>query len=346
MPESILVYTGDPRYSMYIKRALSEKLQDIAILAVNTIPAARKALEASKTLALIAEIDSNHPEEERSLASLMVDHSAMPCVIIAEENDDLTREKAFAMGALAFAHKSEEIKRLIDRVTAFVKPGSEGGKLFSISPHAIAQMIQMEQRSCTIQAQSTKSNKSGCLYFSEGTLMEARMDAKTGQEAAIEILLWDEVNIRIHNFCPVEAKRVFDSLESLLLQTEKLRDEQNANRIAGDMESENEPIEYLMEELEEDPELKVDLYDRLCGFLNGKRGIVDVNVDPTWDKSIDFARKAAGIFDYGKLLTCHISDSHLRHDLVLLPEKDTIAISVDKSSAKDAMIDLALSFGG
>jgi len=330
---------------LYLKNILGERMADFTVLALNDISEVRRALGAYKVSALIAEVNPDYPEDERSLASLMVDHSAKPWVAVGDGDDDLYREKAFAMGASSFVHKAADTDQIIERVVAFVNPGSEGGKLFSISPSAVLQIIQMEQRSCTIKAQSTESKRSGSMYFSDGALIEARVGAKTGHDAALEILLWDEVDIQIHNYCPVEVKRIFESLEALLLYAEKLRDEQKANGPAAGKEI-DKGAEFLIEEFEDDVEAPLDHYDRLCGFLQGKKGVVDVGVDPTWNKTINFAREAAKVFDYGALQTCYISGAHMRHDLVIVPGKDTIAISVDKSSSKDAMIELALSFGG
>ena len=345
-PGTILVYALDPRFSGLIGKRLTERGVDLPVIVSGDILETRKTLEAGGVSALIAEIDPDHPEEEQFLASLMVDHSATPCIVIAAESHDFIREKAFAMGALAFFPKSADIAHLAERVTAFVNPGSEGGKLFSISPFAILQVIQMEQRSCTLKAQSTKTKRSGAMYFSEGALLEAKFGAKTGPDAALEMLQWEEVDIQIHNYCPVEVKRIYDSLESLLLQAEKLRDERKARSDAADTEVEYASAEFLLEDLDDELELDVDVYERLCGFLEDKRGVVDVGIDPSWDGIIDFARKASKLCDFGKLLTCHFSGSQLRRDLVIVPGQDTVAVSVEKNSAKDAMIDLVLSFGG
>ena len=343
--ETILIYSTDQRYSLYLKNSLSDRMGDFSVVALTDISEVRRSLNVNKISALIVEVDPDYPEAQRDLASLMIDHSAKPWVAVGDGDDDLNREKAFAMGASAFVHKAAEIDQLIERIIAFVNPGSEGGKLFSISPSAVLQIIQMEQRSCTIIAQSTVSKRSGSMYFSDGALMEARAGSRTGHDAALEILLWDEVDIQIHNYCPVEVKRIFESLEALLLYAEKLRDEQEADRVAAGKEIEA-GAEFLIDEFEEDVEAPMDHYDRLCGYLQGKKGVVEVSVDPTWNETIKFAREAARVFDYGALTTCYISGSHMRHDLVIVPGKDTIAISVDKSSSKDAMIELALSFGG
>ena len=87
------------------------------------------------------------------------------------------------------------------------------------------QMVEMEEKSCSLQVVS-KSKKNAFLHFREGILIDAQLDGKNGEEAAIDILAWDDVSIKIENDCRVEDSKVKLSLKFLILEAIRLKDEQ------------------------------------------------------------------------------------------------------------------------
>ena len=98
-----------------------------------------------------------------------------------------------------------------------------GGKLLGISVQSFLQMVEAEQKSCTVRV--TYQGKTGYLYVKDGELIAAEADSLNKEEAAYEIIGWDEPVIEIKDTIPVREKEIFQSLMAVLMEGFRLRDE-------------------------------------------------------------------------------------------------------------------------
>ncbi len=57
----------------------------------------------------------------------------------------------------------------------------------------------MEQKTCTIRLEDKSTAEKGILFFSEGELLDARVNNLKGESAAYKIFSWEEVNLSIQN---------------------------------------------------------------------------------------------------------------------------------------------------
>ena len=156
------------------------------------------------------------------------------------------------------------------------------------------------------------------------------------------MLLWDEADIGIHNYCPVQANRINTSLEALLIEATRLNDEANIELFDPEIEDIDNNFDNQVITDDEGPEEEIIFFDRVCERLKGRKGIAGVSIDSSWKPLIDFCSDFSALFDYGKLKTCYVSQKAPNNDIILIPKSGTIAISVEKGSIRDLMIDMAL----
>ncbi len=81
----------------------------------------------------------------------------------------------------------------------------------------------MDEKSWTLKIISRA--QSGFLHFRDGILLDAQIDGKNGEEAALEILSWDQVDINVEGDCRVKNANLNLSLRHLLLEANRLVDE-------------------------------------------------------------------------------------------------------------------------
>jgi len=84
------------------------------------------------------------------------------------------------------------------------------------------QLIEMEQKTCTIRVFNKSTAQRGDLYFKNGDFLDARIQNSKGLQAAYEILSWDKVAFSIQNSCPPATKRIHDNLKTILEKTMRL----------------------------------------------------------------------------------------------------------------------------
>ncbi|MDJ0853781.1 MAG: DUF4388 domain-containing protein [Desulfobacterales bacterium] len=85
------------------------------------------------------------------------------------------------------------------------------------------QYVEMDEKSWTLKIISRA--QSGFLHFRDGILLDAQIDGKNGEEAALEILSWDQVDINVEGDCRVKNANLNLSLRHLLLEANRLVDE-------------------------------------------------------------------------------------------------------------------------
>ncbi len=100
---------------------------------------------------------------------------------------------------------------------------SSNGFLHGFTLANFLQYIEMDEKSWTLQVFSKE--QTGFLHFHEGRLLDAQIDGKNGEDAALEILSWDHVDISVEGDCRMETPRINRSLKYLILEANRLTEE-------------------------------------------------------------------------------------------------------------------------
>jgi outer membrane protein assembly factor BamD (BamD/ComL family) len=98
-----------------------------------------------------------------------------------------------------------------------------GGQIHGISLPSFLQMAEMEKSSFTLRV--TARHRVGTLHLSEGNLFAAEFDNSKGNEAAFNIISWDDAAINIEPLGVPESEEITMPLMHLLMESLKLKDE-------------------------------------------------------------------------------------------------------------------------
>ncbi len=100
---------------------------------------------------------------------------------------------------------------------------SPNGFLHGFTLANFLQYVEMDEKSWTLKIRSC--DQSGFLHFRDGILLDAQIEGKNGEEAALEILSWDQVDINVEGDCRVKNANVNLSLRYLIFEANRLLDE-------------------------------------------------------------------------------------------------------------------------
>ncbi len=95
---------------------------------------------------------------------------------------------------------------------------------FSVS--GLIQVLELERKTCTLQAKA--NGKNGCLYLEDGVILDAETEALCGEAAATLILGWENAQIKLVKTCEKRKKVIESSLTRLILNSCRQKDELNA----------------------------------------------------------------------------------------------------------------------
>jgi hypothetical protein len=193
------------------------------------------------------------------------------------------------------------------------------------------QLIEMEQKTCTIRLEKKSGGEKGILFFRDGELLDARVNNMQGQSAAHEIFSWDAVNLSIQNGCALKENKIQSDLQPLILEAMRRKDEEEPEEVP----------ESVMEQIEPGAQEPVDrlkqLKLRIEQEIGPQCGLEDLYQDEFWDSRVGQLSKIGEFFHLGDFTLAYI-DKGDTNDYILVPGPKTTVIKVDPRCPRDKIL--------
>jgi len=153
-------------------------------------------------------------------------YPAIPIILITAYGTPKLKDHAMNRGAIKFVDKPIDLKEMIREVEKGLElSGDELTSIRKMSLATVLELISMEKKTASVVVKSRKTNKSGRIWFKEGSLIDAEADNIEGIEAVFEMLSFGDVDIvvreREHDRITISGV----SLEYVLLEGMKRLDE-------------------------------------------------------------------------------------------------------------------------
>ncbi|MBN1276172.1 MAG: response regulator [Deltaproteobacteria bacterium] len=359
MIRDILIVDDDQEMLLSLKEGLERYGDTFSVLLAGDGEDAIKKLKNNHISLVVTDLKMPRIDGFALLAHVMENYPDIPVIMITAYSTPKMKIMAKEGGAVGYIEKPFLVEDLARKIMSTLRNEADGGTLHSVSSGMFLQVIEMEQKTCTIRVDNSSLGKKGVLFFREGNLLDARINGIQGESAALQILSWDNVNISIQNECLQQKKIIHGDLQAILLEAMRLKDEaqrrkelrlrEEARRKeeAGKREEarKKEEIASRIEEhrksetaeILQKPEESVfhSIKTRLESELGERSGIQEIYGDNSWDKLISEVSEAGSIFDAGKLKTCYL-DREEPNDLIIIPGiegEKTIAIKLKPNSA-------------
>jgi CheY-like chemotaxis protein len=270
------------------------------------------------------------------LAYIMERYPDIPVIIITGYSTAEMKRLAQEGGAVGYISKPFLIEDLAHQIMKTLRKESDGGTLHSVSSGMFLQLMEMEERTCTIRLVDKASGKGGVLFFLNGELMNARVDQLKGLPAAYQIFGWDEVTLSIQNECPVKENIINSDLQPIILDAARLKDEAEYEAEAPEAPADREdqtPIDTAVPGLSPIENVR-QLLQRKVG---DRCGLQDIYLDRAVNDRIgpfvalgqqcSFGALKLGYFDRGG-----------NTDEIVLPGDECVVVKVNPRCPRDKII--------
>lgn len=162
---------------------------------------------------------------------LVVMNSRFPTVPVivmsAYGSKELVEKLESIGGMIRFLEKPISIDRLLETIDQVLQQGAQSGSMTGISVASFLQLLEMEEKTALIEVQTAA--KKGLFYFHEGDLYDAVCGEKLGEEAAIEMILWDKVRIQFKQLPDKKIlRRIQTDIMPLIMEAYRRKDETQA----------------------------------------------------------------------------------------------------------------------
>jgi CheY-like chemotaxis protein len=341
MNKRVLLVDDDQEMLLSLREGLEKYRDTFSVVTAGDGLAAKAVLKDNNISLTVSDLKMPQMDGFALLSHIMEAYPHVPVIIITAYSTPRMEQLAKDGGAVGYIEKPFMVEELAKKILTTLRKESEGGTLHGISSGMFLQLIEMEQKSCTIRLFNQVSGKQGVLFFKDGELFDARINGLKGEQAAYEIFSWDKVTLSIQNECLQKEKKIESELQAILLEAMRLKDE--AGQSKGPNGVVNVPVEDSNrggEKLEEEDSGLVNKIEaKLVSYLGKRGGVNKVYLDTSWDHLLDYMKRIGNMLEAGQLRLSFLAMGNA-DDLILLPGEQTAVVSLHSNSPRERIIQL------
>lgn len=227
--KTVLIVDDERPFLLSLKDGLerhSDKL-DI-VLAGNGLEAAGVFAQRQVDL-LVTDLKLPQMNGFELLAHVGRTHPQVPVIVMTAFGTPEMESRISDLGALTYLEKPLSLPMLEQSIFSALESGARSF-IHGITLAAFLQLLHLEKKSCSLRVKSRECQAE--LFIQRGELIDAEFGDLDGTAAALTILGWDDAEIEMENVCKRRERLIDDSLEYLLMEAFRHKDEQR--RPAGE----------------------------------------------------------------------------------------------------------------
>ncbi|MBU2621263.1 MAG: response regulator [Proteobacteria bacterium] len=285
------------------------------------------------------------------LSHIMENYPDIPVIIITGYGTPEMERLAKKGGAVGYIQKPFIVKDLAVKMMTTLRRESDGGTLHNVSSGMFLQLVEMEQKTCTVRLEDTSTGRKGVLFFKDGELYDARMNDLQGKDAAYEIFSWEQVVLSIQNECQAKENKIQSDLQGLILDAMRIKDEKSEAAEETPVVPENTPvvpasipvvpksITVVAEAKTEKPDPVSTVRTRIMKNLGSRSGVDDIYYDSSWDGLISQMSRLGAFFRIGKIKAVFVDIGEPRN-FILKHDKETVVVAVSPRCPRDRVMQI------
>lgn len=331
MIKKVLLVDDDQEMLLTLKEGVQKYRDSFTILLASDGLDAVESLKKNVISLVVTDLKMPRMDGFRLLAHIMEHYPDIPVIIVTGYSTPEMENLARKGGAVGYIAKPFLIENLARQIMTALRRESEGGTLHNVSSGIFLQLVEMEQKTCTVRLEDKSSGKKGVLFFRDGELLDSRVDDLQGETAAYEVFSWDQVNLSIQNGCALKEKRINSEMQHLVLEAARRKDE----NITDDIPSSDLKAAAL---LDSDSRLIIKNIKKKIEFEAGTDcGVEDIYQDNSWGSLVLQFSRAGELFDLGTLQLGYI-DRGEANDHIILPGETTTVVAVNPKCPRDKLL--------
>jgi CheY-like chemotaxis protein len=267
-----------------------------------------------------------------SLLNHIIEHfPGIPVILITGYITSEMEQLAQRSGAVGYMEKPFLVDQLAEKIIAILRKQIDGGTLQKVSASMFLQLVEMEQKTCTVRLACAETGRRGILFFRDGQLLDARVRAHQGESAAHEIFRWDSVNLCIENDCPVHERRIQKDVNRIYLEALHRKDEDLAStgpvisQAASQPPSADRPAEISR------------IRQYLESRVGMRCGLKDVYLDENWEGVITQMQRIGHLLKAGELKIAYLNRNEA-NDYLLVPGGPPMVMTMDPKCPRERVI--------
>jgi CheY-like chemotaxis protein len=233
MKPKVLIVDDDAALLRLMQVELGNYSDAFSVITTGSAQEALDVLKKQHIMFVVSDLRMPGMDGYDLLSQILKFYPDIPVYIVTAFDKPKTRDVVVKSGAAGYLKKPFSTDELVEAITHSLRKRSEGGSLHNVSLETFLQLIEMEQKTCTLHIIDKKGKNQGALFFRQGDLFNARVGNRQGKPAAYTILSWSNVSLSIEHDCVFKDKKIDGDLQAILLDAMRTKDEQRENDITA-----------------------------------------------------------------------------------------------------------------
>jgi CheY-like chemotaxis protein len=247
--KKVLIVDDEKPFLLSLTDGLAAYAKEFEVVTALNGKEAVKVLDDTRVDLVVTDLRMPKMDGFELLAHMSGSYPDIPVIVMTAYGTPAIEERLQAMGTFHYLEKPLEFDVLADKIVDALKMGASPDRIHGISLAAFLQLLEMEHKTCTLTISS--GSKEGRLYFVKGELLQAEVGEVKGEEAALDIVTWENVAIEIQYSCAVKKKSIGLPLAELLMEGFRIKDEERS--VTGKEEKMDvKKINAIVKEVKED----------------------------------------------------------------------------------------------
>jgi len=226
MIRKILVVDDDQVLQLTLKRKMAEFDEQFQVVqAVDGFDALQK-LEDSAFSLVITDLLMPRMDGMSLISHIQKKYPDLPVIIISGVKRGDVPNLEQVDGIIAYLEKPIVVNKLLELILSTLEDETRGGLMHNVSPTMFMQLMEMEEKTCTIRMLDNASDEGGILYLIDGQLLNARVGSLKGAEAASRIFFWDEVTVFFRHECTPRENVINSKIQPIIMAALAAKDEE------------------------------------------------------------------------------------------------------------------------
>jgi CheY-like chemotaxis protein len=225
--DKILIVDDDRILCKFIRNRLQKYNDRFEIILANDGEEAVDVLKQKYISLLVTDIRMPKMDGMALLCYINNKHPHIPCIVMTSYPTSELEERRLDDNLFRLFPKPFQFEEFEEAVLQALEQDIPDGTLKGISVSSFLQMIQLEEKTCIIEVQSSSKGK-GLFYFRKGIAYDAIYGDLKGEEAAYEIIAMKNAEITFKNLPRKKVvKRINTEIAGLIMEAFRRKDEAN-----------------------------------------------------------------------------------------------------------------------
>jgi DNA-binding response OmpR family regulator len=219
----VLIVDDEKSFLLSLRDGLSAHRRDFHVL---TAENGREAVAVLRTVPidlLVTDLKLPVMDGFELLAWVSRQQPQLPVIVMTAFGTAEIEARLSRMNALQYLEKPLDLDMLREGIYNGLKEGPKS-YIRGITLATFLQLMSAEQKNCTLKV--TVGERHGYLFIRRGELIDAEYNGFQGEDAAMQIVGWENAEIEMDGICRRQQQVISLSMEHILIEAFRRKDEQ------------------------------------------------------------------------------------------------------------------------